>query len=65
MAAEAFAVLYDDGAGKIVATDTNLLWISPSPVTVKQRIFCLPYAGGVSENIYARYAFFTVINYFI
>lgn len=29
-------------------------WISPAPITVKLRLFCLPYAGGVSENVYAR-----------
>jgi hypothetical protein len=32
----------------------NHHWISPAPVSVKMRVFCLPYAGGVSENIYAR-----------
>ena len=30
------------------------LWISPSPVSIKLRLFCLPYAGGVSENVFAR-----------
>ena len=30
-------------------------WIAPSPVSVKLRLFCLPYAGGVSENVFARY----------
>ena len=30
------------------------LWVSPAPVSVKMRIFCLPYAGGVSENVFAR-----------
>jgi hypothetical protein len=29
-------------------------WISPAPITVKMRLFCLPYAGGISENVYAR-----------
>jgi hypothetical protein len=29
-------------------------WVSPAPVSVKVRIFCLPYAGGVSENVFAR-----------
>ena len=32
------------------------LWVSPAPVSVKMRLFCLPYAGGVSENVYARWA---------
>lgn len=30
------------------------LWIAPAPVSVKMRLFCLPYAGGVSENVFAR-----------
>ncbi len=30
------------------------LWVSPAPVSVKMRLFCLPYAGGVSENVFAR-----------
>ncbi len=30
------------------------LWIASGPISIKMRIFCLPYAGGVSENIYAR-----------
>jgi hypothetical protein len=29
-------------------------WISPTPFSVKLRLFCLPYAGGVSENVFAR-----------
>lgn len=29
-------------------------WISPAPVTVKMRLFCIPYAGGVSENVFGR-----------
>lgn len=31
------------------------VWISPAPVAVKMRLFCLPYAGGVSENVFGRY----------
>lgn len=31
-------------------------WISPAPITIKLRLFCLPYAGGVSENVFGRYA---------
>ena len=31
-------------------------WISPAPITIKMRLFCLPYAGGVSENVFGRYA---------
>ena len=29
-------------------------WISPAPVSVKMRLFCLPYAGGISENVFSR-----------
>ena len=29
-------------------------WIAPAPVAIKMRIFCLPYAGGVSENVFGR-----------
>lgn len=43
-----------DGAARS-ATSRGSLWISPSPVSVKLRLFCLPYAGGVSENVFARY----------
>lgn len=31
-------------------------WIAPAPASVKLRLFCLPYAGGVSENVFARQA---------
>lgn len=30
-------------------------WVAPTPVSVKLRLFCLPYAGGISENVFARY----------
>lgn len=30
------------------------VWISRSPISIKLRIFCLPYAGGVSENVFVR-----------
>lgn len=29
-------------------------WIAPAPVQIKMRLFCLPYAGGVSENVFGR-----------
>ena len=29
-------------------------WICPAPISVKMRLFCLPYAGGVSENVFGR-----------
>ena len=30
-------------------------WISPAPTTTRLRLFCLPYAGGVSTNVFARW----------
>lgn len=48
------------GGGRAAATGNEArigsIWISPSPVSIKMRIFCLPYAGGVSENVFARCA---------
>ena len=38
--------------GNVVASP----WISPAPISVKMRLFCLPYAGGVSENVFGRCA---------
>lgn len=29
-------------------------WVSPAPFSIKMRVFCLPYAGGVSENVFAK-----------
>ena len=29
-------------------------WIAPAPVSIKMRLFCIPYAGGVSENVFGR-----------
>ncbi len=55
IAAEAFAKLASGEAGPQAAAETmGSQWISPAPVTIKMRLFCLPYAGGVSENVYAR-----------
>ena len=31
------------------------LWVSPAPFTVKMRLFCLPYAAGISENVFAKW----------
>lgn len=39
---------------QVVAAAQASQWIAPAPTSVKMRIFCLPYAGGVSENVYAR-----------
>lgn len=54
IAAEAFAKLASGVAGPRAAAEMRSVWISPAPVTVKLRLFCLPYAGGISENVYSR-----------
>ena len=41
-------------SGKEALSDVYSSWISPSPVSIKMRLFCLPYAGGVSENVFGR-----------
>ena len=41
-------------AKRRTAIDTS--WIAPSPVTVRMRVFCLPWAGGISENLFSRWA---------
>ena len=56
IAAEAFGMLANGEAGRPGPADTGSLWISPAPVSVKLRLFCLPYAGGVSENVFGRCA---------
>ena len=33
---------------------TQWQWIVPAPVLIKIRLFCLPYAGGISENVFGR-----------
>lgn len=33
-----------------------VLWISPTPVAIKMRLYCLPWAGGVSENLFAKWS---------
>ena len=35
-------------------SNTSSQWIARAPITIKLRLFCLPYAGGVSENVFAR-----------
>ena len=35
--------------------ETSILNISPCPILVKMRIFCLPWAGGLSENLFAHW----------
>ena len=37
------------------AASAGSLWISPAPSVVKMRLFCLPYAGGMSENVFSRH----------
>lgn len=51
--------LATDAAAAAAALDSSVgmaasgsLWIAPAPAAV--RLFCLPYAGGVSENVFAR-----------
>lgn len=47
----------EGGSGSsAAAAHERSVWISPTPVSVKMRLFCLPYAGGVSENVFARFA---------
>eukprot|EP00890_Picochlorum_soloecismus_P001860 jgi/Picsp_1/2675/NSC_00905-R1_beta-ketoacyl synthase len=38
---------------------TSILDISPCPIFVKMRIFCLPWAGGLSENLFAHWGMLT------
>ena len=54
LAAEAFAMGSTEAAGMVASADPGSVWVSPAPVRVKMRLFCLPYAGGVSENVYGR-----------
>ena len=56
IAAEAIAMLSSGAAGgdRSPLAELRSTWISPSPVSIKMRLFCLPYAGGVSENVFAR-----------
>ncbi|KAK9841775.1 hypothetical protein WJX81_002144 [Elliptochloris bilobata] len=65
LAREAHALLKDcAGAGGGVsgssagasAPAARSAWIAPAPSIVRMRLFCLPYAGGVSENVFARWA---------
>jgi hypothetical protein len=37
-------------------------WIARAPISIKLRLFCLPYAGGVSENVFGRWAFWSIIQ---
>ncbi len=60
LAREAHALLQSrtgggDGAGR-GALAPRSAWIAPAPASVRLRLFCLPYAGGVSENVYAKRA---------
>ena len=41
-------------AAEHAAVAAGPLWVSPAPISIKMRLFCLPYAGGVSENVFAR-----------
>ena len=55
IAAEAHAKLARGAGGQEAAQAIERsTWISPAPSSVKMRLFCLPYAGGISENVYGR-----------
>lgn len=41
-------------AGGSIAMAHAASWIARAPVQIKLRLFCLPYAGGVSENVFGR-----------
>ncbi len=61
LAAEAHALLGErpGDVGHAMGVDVRAehsAWIAPAPTSVRMRLFCLPYAGGVSENIFARWA---------
>lgn len=47
-----------DAGGWTEATDikSSPPTISPSPIRIKLRIFCLPWAGGVSENLFSHWS---------
>jgi len=44
------------GGSAAAPPDARSLWIAPAPSSIRLRLFCLPYAGGVSENVFARCA---------
>lgn len=57
LAQEAYAklTLGGDDQHSIAQIEEKSIWISPAPISIKMRIFCLPYAGGVSSNVFARW----------
>ena len=60
LAAEAAAALSTSSAAAPTAAAAaseqalSSPWIAPAPSLIKLRLFCLPYAGGVSDNVFAR-----------
>ena len=54
LVAEAVQASAAGAAGPRGGSQRGSLWIAPAPVSVKLRLFCLPYAGGVSENVFGR-----------
>lgn len=63
VSAEAHARLLSQHKGGLDPDQTSLSqaanwvqWIARAPISIKMRLFCLPYAGGVSENVFGRYA---------
>ena len=49
------ALNFQESPDEIIKAGQRSQWISPTPISIKMRLFCLPYAGGVSENIFAKY----------
>lgn len=61
IAKEAYTCLQKEITGSEVVTAAaqarsvaDGLWIARAPITIKMRLFCLPYAGGVSNNVFGR-----------
>ena len=55
IASELAAAGHAEQASSAPVSAPGSLWICPAPSVVKLRLFCLPYAGGVSENVFARH----------
>ncbi len=57
IARQAYSTLSIPGtaaAESSVVEEPRVSWVVPFPVSVKMRLFCLPYAGGISENVFAK-----------
>lgn len=42
------------GSASVAAATEAARWVAPAPRSIRMRLFCLPYAGGVSENVFGR-----------